>query len=130
MWGRKKQSKQADSGVSLQPEQSYWATHPDPVAQPQSPSPQQPPAESASGRPQPFTVTVNGQPIDFGADGQHHVITLLAQMGKLTETHVFETTRHATPDQQHQVAQLLEQRRSGAITDQVFAAAVVRVMQV
>jgi hypothetical protein len=115
MWGRKKHTKQVDDTAALQPEQSYWATHPDPVA--------------TSGQPQGFTVTVNGQPVDIGADGQHHVITLLAQQGKLTETHVFETTKHATPDQQNQVRQLLEQRRSGAITDQDFAAAVVRVMQ-
>jgi hypothetical protein len=125
MWGRKKHANQADNGASLQPEQSYWATHPEPVAQSQSP-----PAEPTTGQPQRFTVTVNGQPVEIGADGQHHVITLLAQQGKLTETHVFETTKHATPDQQHQVAQLLEQRRSGAITDQDFAAAIVRVMQV
>jgi hypothetical protein len=130
MWGRKKHTKQADDAVSLQPEQSYWATHPEPVAQAQSPAAQQPTTAPATGQPQRFTVTVNGQPIDIGADGQHHVITLLAEQGKLTETHVFETTKHATPDQQHQVAQLLEQRRSGAITDQDFAAAIVRVMQV
>ena len=127
MWDRKKHTKQADDAAALQPEQSYWATHPDPIAQPQLPAPQQATAEPARG--QRFTLTVNGQPVDINADGKHHVITLLAQQGKLTETHVFETTKQATPDQRHQVAQLLEQRRGGAITDQDFAAAVVRVMQ-
>ncbi len=130
MWGRKKRDKHAgDDGASLEPEQSYWTTHADPAAGPTAPPVAGQPGPAAGDGPISGTViTVNGQPVDLGSGDAHQVFTMLAQHGKLTETHVFETTKHATPEQGEQIAQLLEQRRSGAISDPDFAAQVLRVL--
>jgi hypothetical protein len=117
MWGRRKREK---PGGSLQPEQSYWATHADPLAKPVG-------GARPAGTPQ-VMITVNGQPVDVASEDGHKVFTMLAKEGQLTETHVVETTKHATPEQGKQVAELLERRGRGELSDPDFAAAVLRVM--
>jgi hypothetical protein len=128
MFGRKRRGDQADA---LVPETSYWATHPDPASAPTiTPSAAVPAAPSTTpSTPARTSLTVNGQPIDIGSPEGHRVITVLAQQGKLTESHVIQTTAAATPAQQKQITDLLLQRKAGALSDLDFAAAVMRVMK-
>lgn len=120
MWGRKKRDQAA-----IQPsEPSYWSTHPDPGLPPAQPTPLPQNTIVSS-----VSVTVDGKPVDLSSPDGHRLVAVLANSGKLTDHHVYQTTQHANPEQQKQIMDLVLQRQAGTMTDPDFAARLIEVMQ-
>lgn len=73
-------------------------------------------------------LAVDGQTVDLTSPDGRQLVTALARSGKLTEQHVYQTTRNANPAQQKQIMELVLQRQAGIISDPDFAARLLEVM--